>query len=484
PEAASTTASDEPRGTADQRDGAADEVWVADGFPEYHRQSCSTIVGLTAEPVPHDQAVEDGFRECSVCTPESSSATQAASGTPDSSAEVYVVDGFPEYHRQSCSTLAGLDSEPVAHDQAVGDGFTECRVCTPEAANAPDSATAPAAADSNASAESSAVSAASVAEVYVVDGFPEYHRQSCSTLAGLDSEPVAHDQAVGDGFTECRVCSPESAESASSEPAVASASQGERQVWVVDGHPDFHVETCAVLARFGNGEAIRFDQAVDDGFQPCTVCSPHVAPSAEPPADVSSESSATSEPSAISEPSAVAAVEDPAADTREVLVVDGYPDFHRASCSTLVGLDREPVPYDQAVEDGFQPCSVCRPGDGVAETGSTGSDPAVADEVPVHTPIVQSAPEPEAASAPEPTPEPEPEPTPVPSQTPAVAPPVGADASPGGAGGADHKQVWVVDGRPRYHAQDCLIIKGQPTSAVAETEAVGDGFLPCSLCQR
>jgi hypothetical protein len=45
-------------------------------------------------------------------------------------------------------------------------------------------------------------------------------------------------------------------------------------------------------------------------------------------------------------------------------------------------------------------------------------------------------------------------------------------------------RVWVVDGRPRYHAQDCLIIKGQKAQAVGFDQAVEDGFLPCSLCQR
>jgi hypothetical protein len=44
--------------------------------------------------------------------------------------------------------------------------------------------------------------------------------------------------------------------------------------------------------------------------------------------------------------------------------------------------------------------------------------------------------------------------------------------------------VWVVDGRPRFHAQDCLIIKGQSAQSVGYEEAVADGFLPCSLCQR
>ena len=58
-----------------------------------------------------------------------------------------------------------------------------------------------------------------------------------------------------------------------------------------------------------------------------------------------------------------------------------------------------------------------------------------------------------------------------------------APASPP-ATGSSGDQVWVVDGRPRYHQQDCLIIKAQPATAVPRDQAIEDGFLPCSLCQR
>ena len=67
-----------------------------------------------------------------------------------------------------------------------------------------------------------------------------------------------------------------------------------------------------------------------------------------------------------------------------------------------------------------------------------------------------------------------------------------ARRAPSGAGGADvHgrlgaslRRVWVLDGRPRFHAQDCLIIKGQPAQPMPYDEAVAGGFQPCSLCSR
>jgi hypothetical protein len=57
-----------------------------------------------------------------------------------------------------------------------------------------------------------------------------------------------------------------------------------------------------------------------------------------------------------------------------------------------------------------------------------------------------------------------------------------AAAEPSSDSAAD-PAVWVVDGRPRYHAQDCLLIKGQEAQPVPERQAAEDGFLPCSLCR-
>jgi hypothetical protein len=45
----------------------------------------------------------------------------------------------------------------------------------------------------------------------------------------------------------------------------------------------------------------------------------------------------------------------------EVWVIDGRPRFHLASCAIIQGQDAEPIPFDQATEDGFMPCSLCEP---------------------------------------------------------------------------------------------------------------------------
>jgi hypothetical protein len=44
-------------------------VWVIDGRPRYHLETCAIIQGQDAEPIPIEQATEDGFMPCSLCEP-------------------------------------------------------------------------------------------------------------------------------------------------------------------------------------------------------------------------------------------------------------------------------------------------------------------------------------------------------------------------------------------------------------------------------
>jgi hypothetical protein len=54
----------------------------------------------------------------------------------------------------------------------------------------------------------------------------------------------------------------------------------------------------------------------------------------------------------------------------EVLVVDGRPRYHLASCSHLVGRLTEPIPVNEAVDLGFNPCGLCRPVDHLVAAAS------------------------------------------------------------------------------------------------------------------
>ena len=47
----------------------------------------------------------------------------------------------------------------------------------------------------------------------------------------------------------------------------------------------------------------------------------------------------------------------------------------------------------------------------------------------------------------------------------------------------DPAAVWVVDGRPRYHARDCETLQSLPAEAIAREQALEDGFVACSLCE-
>jgi hypothetical protein len=45
-----------------------------------------------------------------------------------------------------------------------------------------------------------------------------------------------------------------------------------------------------------------------------------------------------------------------------------------------------------------------------------------------------------------------------------------------------HENVWVIDGRPRYHLSSCGFLVGQESESIPLQQAVEDGFSPCSRC--
>jgi hypothetical protein len=51
-------------------DKSHENVWVIDGRPRYHLSSCGFLVGQESEPIPLQQAVDDGFSPCSRCDPD------------------------------------------------------------------------------------------------------------------------------------------------------------------------------------------------------------------------------------------------------------------------------------------------------------------------------------------------------------------------------------------------------------------------------
>ncbi|MDQ2838776.1 MAG: hypothetical protein M3Y89_15395 [Actinomycetota bacterium] len=90
--------------------------------------------------------------------------------------------------------------------------------------------------------------------------------------------------------------------------------------------------------------------------------------------------------------------------------------------------------------------------------------------------MVDSAPADPAPAAPAPV-----DPAPVELAAEPSAEPGVADSEPPLTEHGD-KPVWVIDGRPRYHAWSCDFIRGQASESVPLTQAVEDGFTPCAQC--
>lgn len=61
------------------------------------------------------------------------------------------------------------------------------------------------------------------------------------------------------------------------------------------------------------------------------------------------------------------------------------------------------------------------------------------------------------------------------------APPIDLDAP--AIDPDDPEAVFVVDGRPRYHARDCATLASLAAEPIPRSQALEDGFVACSLCE-
>ena len=116
-----------------------------------------------------------------------------------------------------------------------------------------------------------------------------------------------------------------------------------------------------------------------------------------------------------------------------------------------------------------------RPAAGPAHAGKSADPAPVAPNPPVSAPVTAppvatEAVVPEAAAPEAVVPAPV---TPAPEPMAAPAAPAVQPAAP---------DVWVIDGRPRFHRVDCVQLVGQPIEPIPASQALEDGFIPCSLC--
>jgi hypothetical protein len=113
-------------------DTSAGDVWVVDRQPDYHTEACSRPSAAERERIPHAQAIEDGFVPCRYCAPQPATDPEPEPGS--GSADVWVIDGRPPYHRETCLIIKDQDAEPIPRVQAGEDGFIPCSMCEPDRA--------------------------------------------------------------------------------------------------------------------------------------------------------------------------------------------------------------------------------------------------------------------------------------------------------------------------------------------------------------
>lgn len=311
-----------------------------------------------------------------------------------------------------------------------------------------------------------------VPEVWVVDAMPEYHVFGCSTLSAA-AEPIPYDQAISDGFTPCTECHPDLVIAhavITGEPRTPANSSAVDEVWVMDGEADYHLVLCSLLDD--RAEAVPFEQSLEDGFTPCALCDPdadRVAPTVQP-----AHWYEAPEPERLlhAVPNAYEAEsEGEHAEVDDALVTQAV--FAAVLGETLRQAEPEPA----AVEPEL-----------VADEAVVVLA-AVADESAEEQP--EAAPEPEAAElALEREPEPAFEPTFAPVLAgPTVLAPSGPDPFAhalseleGPMLGVLATDVWVIDGKLRYHQRGCLMIKYAVAVPMPREQAVAGGFRPCPLC--
>ena len=99
------------------------------------------------------------------------------------------------------------------------------------------------------------------------------------------------------------------------------------------------------------------DSGLDDATSVTgrTVATPIESDSASP--DAAADTAPAGDGSAPDEIAADSA----GADADAVWVIDGRPRYHLGNCAIIKGQDAEAIPFEQATQDGFMPCTLCEP---------------------------------------------------------------------------------------------------------------------------
>lgn len=196
-------------------------------------------------------------------------------------------------------------------------------------------------------------------------------------------------------------------------------------VFVVDGRPRYHVQSCPRLTGAGS-EPLEVEEAREIGFLPCPVCHPDREPAAAADAtggfDELDDAAFDDADTALPTGEYADEEGDPAADVTEP----------RPAVAVTDRSAHRPMASSPASSAGSGPTGPAGPGGGPAR--------------PARRPTALSG------------------------RAPRAAPPV-------------RNTVQVVPGRARYHLAECRYVKGVPgVVAMAKDEAREAGYTPCRAC--
>jgi hypothetical protein len=212
----------------------------------------------------------------------------------------------------------------------------------------------------------------------------------------------------------------------SDEHVVAAAVATGADVFVVSGHPRYHLEECPAVLGNDEAESLPIGEARDLGFVPCGACQPdsEIAEAAAEPAALPHTSNGAAAPAAALGGASVAAAE---------------PELVNAPPSVAAGEQTAaPMP----------PTAVAPPP--AAYDPSAGQPQAQP----------QQWQQPRVAASP-----------PASDQPPATQP-------------TSVQQVVVLPGKARFHRPDCRLVSGpEPTEALDRTGAIRQGYLACAICK-
>ena len=170
----------------------------------------------------------------------------------------------------------------------------------------------------------------------------------------------------------------------------------------------------------------------------------------------------------------------------QVAVVPGRPRYHVEGCRFLAGRpDVETIAVEQAREEGYTACGVCKPDAALTAAAAPADEPAAEEPV-----AEETAPEPVAEEAPAPAkkaPAKRARTAAASGAATAASATVEAPAKPAkkaAAKATGTAQVVVIPDRGKFHVPTCRFVKDVPgTVTLTKPTAKRQGYAPCGVCK-